>query len=67
LPNSDKTHYATWRTIFTGMSTNESNYKWIALLITTIGAFMSPLDVSIVTIAIPSIASSINLGLEAAV
>lgn len=45
----------------------DSNYKWTVLLITTIGAFMSPFDGSIVTIAIPSIASSINLGLETAV
>lgn len=44
-----------------------SNYKWIVLLITTIGAFMTPFDGSVVTIAIPSIASSINLGLETAV
>ena len=46
---------------------DESNYKWIVLLITTIGAFMTPLDGSIVTVAIPSIASSIRIGLEAAV
>ena len=37
------------------------------LLVTTIGAFMSPFDGSVVTIAIPSIASSIKLGLESAV
>jgi EmrB/QacA subfamily drug resistance transporter len=37
------------------------------LLVTTIGAFMTPLDGSIVIIAIPSIASSINLSLESAV
>ncbi|MGP8068960.1 MAG: MFS transporter [Candidatus Bathyarchaeia archaeon] len=36
-------------------------------MITTIGAFMSPFDGSVVTIAIPAIASSIKLGLEAAV
>jgi len=36
-------------------------------LITTVGAFMTPLDGSIVTIAIPSIASSIDMGLEAAI
>jgi EmrB/QacA subfamily drug resistance transporter len=42
-------------------------YKWIVLLITTIGAFMSPFDGSVVTIAIPAIASSIRLGLESAV
>lgn len=45
----------------------DSNYKWIVLLITTIGAFMSPFDGSVVIIAIPAIASSIKLGLEAAV
>jgi EmrB/QacA subfamily drug resistance transporter len=45
----------------------DSNYKWMVLLITTIGAFMSPFDGSVVTVAIPSIAFSINLGLEAAV
>jgi EmrB/QacA subfamily drug resistance transporter len=39
----------------------------MVLLITTIGAFMSPFDGSVVTIAIPSIAASISLGLEAAV
>jgi EmrB/QacA subfamily drug resistance transporter len=44
-----------------------SNYKWTVLLVTTIGAFMTPLDGSIVTIAIPSIASSIRIGLETAV
>jgi MFS family permease len=37
------------------------------LLVTTVGAFMAPFDGSIVAIAIPSIASSIKLGLEAAV
>jgi EmrB/QacA subfamily drug resistance transporter len=50
----------------TGIS-EESNYKWTVLLITTIGAFVTPLDGSIVTIAIPSIASSISIGLEEAV
>jgi EmrB/QacA subfamily drug resistance transporter len=42
-------------------------YKWIILLVTTIGAFMSPFDGSVVTIAIPSMASSIKLGLESTV
>ena len=36
-------------------------------MVTTIGAFMTPLDGSIVIIAIPSIASSINLELESVV
>jgi len=44
-----------------------SNYKWTVLLITTVGAFMAPLDGSIVNIAIPSIAASIGIGLEAAI
>jgi EmrB/QacA subfamily drug resistance transporter len=52
---------------FTGSEIETSNYKWTVLLVTTIGAFMAPFDGSIVAIAIPSIASSIKLGLEAAV
>src|SRR3990170_6149790 len=44
-----------------------SGYKWTVLLVTTIGAFMAPLDGSIVTIAIPSIASSLMIGLETVV
>ncbi len=44
-----------------------SGYKWTVLLVTTIGVFMVSLDTSIVTIALPSIASSIHMGLEAAV
>jgi len=44
-----------------------AEYKWVVLLVTTIGAFMSPFDGSVVTIAIPAIASSIKLGLESAV
>ena len=36
-------------------------------MITTIGSFMAPLDGSIVTIAIPSIASSMMIGLETVV
>ena len=39
----------------------------MVLLVTTIGAFMSPFDGSVVTIAIPAIATSIKLGLETAV
>ena len=45
----------------------EPGYKWTVLLITTIGAFMAPLDGSIVTIAIPAIASSMMIGLETVV
>jgi EmrB/QacA subfamily drug resistance transporter len=44
-----------------------SGYKWTVLLVTTIGAFMAPLDGSIVTIAIPSIAASMMIGLETVV
>jgi EmrB/QacA subfamily drug resistance transporter len=45
----------------------ESGYKWMVLLVTTIGSFMAPFDGSIVTIAIPSIASSMMVGLETVV
>jgi EmrB/QacA subfamily drug resistance transporter len=36
------------------------SYKWIVLLITTVGAFMTPLDGSIVAIALPSIAIDLS-------
>src|SRR5512136_2023301 len=41
---------------------SDTSYKWIVLLITTVGSFMTPLDGSIVSIALPSIAS--NLGIN---
>jgi len=44
-----------------------SGYKWMVLLVTTIGSFMAPFDGSIVTIAIPSIASSMMIGIETVV
>jgi len=44
-----------------------SGYKWMVLVVTTIGSFMAPFDGSIVTIAIPSIASSMMIGLETVV
>jgi len=37
------------------------SYKWIVLSMTTVGAFMTPLDGSIVGIALPSIASSLHI------
>jgi len=42
------------------LSSNRS-YKWVVLLITTVGSFMTPLDGSIVGIALPSIASSLHI------
>ena len=39
----------------------ESSYKWVVLFITTLGSFMTPLDSSIVGIALPSIASSLRI------
>jgi len=43
------------------------SYKWTVLLITTIGSFMTPLDGSIVSIAIPSIASELRIDFATAV
>jgi len=40
---------------------SDRSYKWIVLLITTVGAFMTPLDGSIVGIALPSIAWSLHI------
>ncbi|MBS7612348.1 MFS transporter [Candidatus Bathyarchaeota archaeon] len=39
----------------------DGSYKWIVLLITTVGAFMTPLDSSIVSIALPTIASDLRI------
>lgn len=41
--------------------TSNRSYKRVVLLITTVGAFMTPLDSSIVGIALPSIASSLHI------
>jgi EmrB/QacA subfamily drug resistance transporter len=54
-------------TLVTQRPETESGYKWMVLLVTTIGSFMAPFDGSIVTIAIPSIASSMMIGLETVV
>ena len=45
-------------------SENTTRYRQEVLLITTIGAFMAPLDASIVSVALPSIASTFNIGYE---
>ncbi len=37
------------------------SYKWAVLLITSIGAFMSPLDSTIVSVSLPSIASGLGI------
>lgn len=39
-------------------------YKWVALAVTTIGAFMSALDGSIVSIALPAIAAALSTDFE---
>jgi len=36
-------------------------YKWTVLLITSIGAFMTPFDSTIVSVSLPSIASSLSI------
>jgi len=36
-------------------------YKWIVLLITSIGAFMTPLDSTIVSVSLPSIAEGLKM------
>ncbi|NWG09827.1 MAG: MFS transporter [Nitrososphaerales archaeon] len=37
------------------------SYKWTVLLITSIGAFMTPLDSTIVSVSLPAIASSLSI------
>jgi len=48
-------------------SSSVSSYRWIVLLITTVGSFMTPLDSSIVSIALPSIASSLDMDFATAI
>src|ERR1035437_8725971 len=40
---------------------SNSSYRWIILMMTSIGSFMSPLDSSIVSVSLPSITSSLNM------
>jgi EmrB/QacA subfamily drug resistance transporter len=40
---------------------SKSSYRWIILMMTSIGSFMSPLDSSIVSVSLPSITSSLNM------
>jgi EmrB/QacA subfamily drug resistance transporter len=41
---------------------NIARYRQLVLLVTTLGAFMTPLDASIVSVALPSIASTFKIG-----
>lgn len=43
------------------MAADDRSYKWIVLLITSIGAMMAPLDGSIVNVSLPTIADSLNM------
>jgi hypothetical protein len=42
-------------------SAASTNYKWLVLVMTSIGMFMTPLDSTIVSISLPAIASSLRL------
>ena len=48
-------------------ASSTQSYKWLVLLTTTVGAFMTPLDGSIVTIALPSIASNLHIDFATAI
>ena len=50
-----------------GNQRNNSHYKWAVLLMTSIGAFMAPLDGSIVSVSLPSITTGLNMSYEMAV
>jgi EmrB/QacA subfamily drug resistance transporter len=45
----------------------EGLYKWTVLLITSIGAFMTPLDGTIVSVSMPSIAKGLNMTYESVI
>jgi len=40
---------------------NNGSYRWAVLLMTSIGAFMAPLDGSIVSVSLPSITMGLNM------
>jgi EmrB/QacA subfamily drug resistance transporter len=42
-------------------------YRWIVLLITSIGAFMTPLDSTIVSVSLPSIAQGLKMDYESVI
>ena len=46
------------------LAIKDKNYRWVALSVTLIGAFMSVLDTSIVNIAIPKMMSAFAVGTE---
>jgi EmrB/QacA subfamily drug resistance transporter len=43
------------------MVSNDRSYKWIVLLITSVGSMMGPLDGSIVNVSLPVIADRLNM------
>jgi EmrB/QacA subfamily drug resistance transporter len=45
----------------------KGSYRWTALLITSIGAFMTPLDSTIVSVSLPSIADGLRMSFESAI
>ncbi len=47
--------------------TSRSYYKWLVLLLTSIGAFMAPLDGSIVSVSLPSITMGLNMNYAMAI
>lgn len=46
---------------------NENSYKWMVLLMAAVGAFMMPLDVSIVSVALPSISTELGMSYGSAI
>lgn len=50
------------------MGTDQSgSYKWVVLLITSIGAFMTPFDSTIVSVSLPSIAEGLKMSYESVI
>ena len=43
------------------------SYKWVVLLITSIGAFMTPFDSTIVSVSLPSIAEGLRMSYESVI
>lgn len=50
-----------------GKQADSGSYRWIVLLMTSIGAFMAPLDGSIVSVSLPSITKGLNMSYAMAI
>lgn len=51
----------------TRIQVNDGSYKWIVLLMASVGSFMMPLDASIVSVALPSMSTGLGMSYAMAI